>query len=373
MTCQSPLRITGVGAVSNAGHTATDLWNAMCTSASQTTGVDDEDLMAPVRDMFLASEGPVVEHSAAELGIEAAKEALQQATDGGFESAGRRLAVVVGTGMGEAAGHDARRAQGQNPVVGTIFTTAERVAAAVGATGPVVSVSNACSAGAYAMGHAADLLWADEADAVLVVGAEAYSRVAIACFNRMGALDEGGCRPFTVDRGGTLFGEGAGAVLLEGDSSTTRPVAWLLGSAFSCDAGHLTAPEESAVQIQRTFDEAVAAAGPVNIDAVIPHGTGTQLNDALEAQLLGSRVPHASWFNLKALLGHTGGASAVLSVVAACLITMYHTLPRNPDRGEVMPEATAGLGSSPQSVEGAIAVNAYAFGGNNATLVLGRR
>ncbi len=372
MTYRTPLRVTGIGAVSNAGHTSAHLWDAMCTSASSTTVVDDKDLVAPVLDMFLAAPVPVVEHSAAEFGIAAAREALSQAADGGFEAEGRRLAVVVGTGMGEAAGHDARRGQGERHVSGSIFTTAERIAAAVGATGPVVSISNACAAGAYAMGHAADLLWAGEADAVLVVGAEAYSRVAVACFNRMNALDGEGCRPFTEERAGTLFGEGGGAVLLERDSSCTTPVAWLLGSAFSCDAAHLTAPEEGAAQIQRTFDEAVTEAGVSTVDAVVPHGTGTRLNDAVEAELLSSRVPDAAWFNLKALLGHTGGASAVLSVVAACLIATYGKTPGNPESGALMPQATAGVGLSERAIGGVIAVNAYAFGGNNATLVLGK-
>lgn len=341
-------------------------------SSSTTTVIDDKDLAAPVLDMRLAAEGPVLEHSAAAFGIMAATEALKQAADGGFDLAGCRLAVVVGTGMGEAAGHDTKRGQGEHHVSGSIFTTAELIARAVGATGPVVSISNACAAGAYAVGHAADLLWAEEADAVLVVGAEAYSRVAVACFNRMSALDNEGCRPFTLGRAGTLFGEGAGAILLERGFSMTTPVAWLLGSSFSCDAAHLTAPEEGAVQIRRTFDEAVAASGVGTVDAVVPHGTGTLLNDAIEAQLLGSRAPDAAWFNLKALLGHTGGASAVLSVVAACLIATYRKTPKNPEVGELMPEATAGVGSSERAVEGAIAVNAYAFGGNNATLVLGR-
>lgn len=371
MTCQTPLRVTGIGAVSNAGPTTADLWNAMCTSSSATTQVDDKDLAAPVLDMFLAENSPVVEHSAARFGIKAATEALQQARDGGLDVAGCRLAVVVGTGMGEAAGHDARRGQGENHVPGSIFTTAERIATAVGATGPVVSISNACAAGAYGIGHAADLLWAGEADAVLVVGAEAYSRVAVACFNRMSALDEEGCRPFTLNRAGTLFGEGAGAVVMERESSITKPVSWLLGSAFSCDAGHLTAPEEGAIQIERTFVEGLAASGVKSVGAVVPHGTGTRLNDAVEAQLLSSRVPEAAWFNLKALLGHTGGASGVLSVVAACLITRYQKTPKNLDNGALMSEATTGVALLERSIEGAVAVNAYAFGGNNATLVLG--
>lgn len=372
MTYRTPLRVTGIGAVSNAGQTSADLWDAMCASSSTTTVVDDQDLAAPVLDMFLAADGPVIEHSAAAFGIMAAREALKQAAGAGFDPAGGRLAVVVGTGMGEAAGHDSRRSQGERHVPGSIFTTAERIAVAVGATGPVVSISNACAAGAYAMGHAADLLWAEEADAVLVVGAEAYSRVAVACFNRINALDAEGCRPFTLDRAGTLFGEGGGAVLLERDSSNTTPMAWLLGSAFSCDAAHLTAPEEGAAQMQRTFDEAVTEAGVPTIGAVVPHGTGTRLNDAVEAELLGTRVPDAAWFNLKALLGHTGGASAVLSVAAACLIATYGKTPKNPETGQLMPQAANGVGLSERAVDDAIAVNAYAFGGNNATLVLGR-
>lgn len=365
------LKVTGLGAVSAAGTTSASLWGAMNGSTTTASVIDDPHLLAPVRQMFLASARPVLEHSAAEFGVAAAEEALASAVENGFDPTAARLAVIVGTGMGEASASEARRSAGHDGSDSdSIFTTASRIAKAIGATGVVSSVSNACAASAYAVGQAADLLLLGEVDAVLVVGAEAYSRVAVASFNRMNALDPDGCRPFTVDRAGTLFGEGAAAVLLERQSSPTQAMAWLTGAAFSCDAGHWTAPDSAGTQIRRAFDEAVESTSRRPVDAVVPHGTGTQLNDAVEADLLEERLPDAAWFNLKALLGHTGGASAVLSLVAACLIAIHRFIPANPELGEVIASANKGLASAGRPIQGAVAVNAYAFGGNNATLIV---
>ena len=370
MSISARLKITGIGAVSAAGTTSSALWRAMNGAGTAAREIDDDDLVAPVRTMFLASERPVLEHSASALGIVAAEEALATAVEGGFRRATTRLAVVVGTGMGEAASQDALRSVGSDSFEESIFTTSSEIASAIGATGAVVSISNACAAGAYAVGHAVDILLAGDAEAVLVVGAEVYSRVAVASFNRMNALDAHGCRPFAVDRAGTLFGEGAAAVLLEPENSSTHAVAWLTGAAFSCDAGHSTAPDETGVQIRRAFDDAVESTGRRHIGGVVPHGTGTLLNDSVEAQLLAERLPDAAWFSLKTLLGHTGGASAMLSLVAACLITIHRIIPASPPVGDLIETARFGLGHANQALQGAVAVNAYAFGGNNATLIV---
>jgi 3-oxoacyl-[acyl-carrier-protein] synthase II len=245
----------------------------------------------------------------------------------------------------------------------------------------VLSVSNACAASAYAIGLAQEMLDSGECDLVIAIGAEGYSRVALGSFNRLGAVDAQGCRPFAAGRAGTAFGEGAAALVLERpDSAAARgaaPVADLLGSAFSSDAGHATAPDAHGAQSARTFAEARAAAGrhAAPIAAVVPHGTGTQLNDAVEARLLSDAFGAAGvpMYSLKALIGHSGGAAGALAAVSAIEIARHGIVPGNVDVGELDPELPVVLNAEPEPIAGPVAVNAYAFGGNNATLIFGSR
>lgn len=363
------LKITGIGAVSAVGGSSEALWRAMVGESPAPHAVDDDKLIAPVREMYLADDRPVLQHSAAEFGVRAAREALDMAVSGGFDLKSTRLALIVGTGMGEATRLDVERATMTN-ADSHMFATAAEIADALGVTGAVMSTSNACAASAYAVASAADLILTGRADAVLVVGAEAYSRVAMGSFNRMLALDPRGCRAFADDRAGTLFGEGAAALVLEREASAVTEVAWLRAAELSCDAGHVTAPSESGADIRRAFEDAVNSAGVPGVGVVIPHGTGTQLNDQVEAKMLRDVAPGAIWFSLKPLIGHTGGASAALAVVVACLIAVHGSVPANRRIGDVMEAASTALGMTPRGYEGAIAVNAYAFGGSNATLLV---
>ena len=371
MTEHRDIKITGIGGVCALGRNTDEIWDGLSHGQRSTCTVNDPLFKAAVTEMYLADDGQVNDHSAADLGLQAAHEALAQARIGGFDDDRSALSLVLGTGMGESTAREARELSVPSfgDEASKVFSTAAVLASNLGATGPVVSTSNACAASAYALGYAADLIESGRSRAVLVVGAEAYSRVAMAAFNRMHALDGEGCRPFTEERRGTLFGEGAGAVLLEPADSPTTALAWLRGTAFSCDAGHLTAPDENAEQITRAFVEATPH--DALITEVIPHGTGTVLNDAIESTMLSAQVPDANWLNLKAFVGHTGGASALLSLVVAVLSLSHEVTPPNPLVGKVIPAAKKALTLDSVPVNHNIAINAYAFGGNNATIVIG--
>jgi 3-oxoacyl-[acyl-carrier-protein] synthase II len=218
---------------------------------------------------------------------------------------------------------------------------------------------------------------------VVVVGAEAYSRVALGCFNRMGALDPVACRPFAGTRAGTVFGEGAAALVLERSADARQRGAVvhaeIVGSAFSCDAGHPTAPDPEGRQAERILGAALDTAGlqPEDVAAIIPHGTGTVLNDATEAKVLRhiwrSDRPAVPLYNLKALIGHTGGAAGALASVAAVQIIRHSTLPGNVDVGLIDEGLSLTVELEERPAVGPVVVNAYAFGGNNATLVFARR
>ncbi|MCD9140969.1 beta-ketoacyl-[acyl-carrier-protein] synthase family protein [Streptomyces albireticuli] len=372
--------ITGAGAVSCLGVGVPAMWRALCAAPDGLPErADDPGARMPLPLIHMAPSGPGPGR-ATRLALTAAREAV---ADSGLDP--RLLArspVVIGTGGGNAD-HWERPLDPARPYT-PAFTVAAAIGAEVGSSGAATSVSNACSAGGFALAMAADMIRAGEADVVLAGGAEAYSRVALGCFNRMGAVDPYACRPFHRDRGGTVFGEGAAVLVLESAGhararGAAHHYAALAGSGWSCDAHHLTAPDPDGVQIRRAMTDALddAGAAPGSVGCVVPHGTGTRLNDEVESRALGSVFGDLAdcppLYSLKALIGHTAGAAGALGAVAGALILDHGTVPPNlalgADRDPGCPVNLPEGGEEP--LDGRhVMVNAFAFGGNNVSLVL---
>ncbi|GHI09770.1 3-oxoacyl-[acyl-carrier-protein] synthase 2 [Streptomyces cellostaticus] len=333
--------------------------------------------------IHLAPVAPGPEGRATRFALAAAREAVADAGLTADQLAG--AAVVVGTGGGDAD-HWERPLNPGRPYA-PAFTVASTVASALGAHGAATCVSNACAAGGFGLGIAADLIQAGEAELVVVGGAEAYSRVALGCFNRLGAVDPYACRPFHRERAGTVFGEGAAVLVLESADharrrGAVRHYATLAGSGWSCDAHHLTAPAPDGTQIQRAMSEALAEAGvPASaVGCVVPHGTGTPQGDLVESQALGAvfgdRLARLPVYSLKALIGHTAGAAGALGALAAALILDRRTVPPNPALGADQDPACAvhlAQGDCVPLTGRHVMVNAFAFGGNNVSLLLAGR
>jgi 3-oxoacyl-[acyl-carrier-protein] synthase II len=411
--------VTGVGALSPLGTGTDAFWRGMHTARTAPVRVPDPLARMDHPRMYLVPEADVPdgpeEWEGLPLGrgsrfaIEAARQA---ALDAGLTERGsvdpRRVAVAISSGMGDTELHEAwwtgkapdsgagkapASGAGEAPAPGAgkapasggrwapVFPVASAVGGWFGARGPNMSVSNACSASGYALSVAADLIRSGEADVVFAGGAEAYSRVALACFNRLGAIDPERCRPFAADRRGTVFGEGAAVLVLESAAHARERgagpgYARLAGSGWSCDAHHATAPEPGGGQIERAMREALREAGGGEVGFVVPHGTGTDLNDVVESRVLttvlGAAASRTPLYSLKALIGHTGGAAGAFAVLSAALMLHHRTLPPNVPIGAADPECAVPLPSGSTPLTGGYGlVNAYAFGGNNISLVLG--
>ncbi|KNB53178.1 beta-ketoacyl-[acyl-carrier-protein] synthase family protein [Streptomyces caatingaensis] len=373
--------ITGAGAVSGLGAGVEAMWRGLCAAPGDPPrrAADPGARMAlPLIHRAPAEEGPGGRTT--RLALMAAREAVADAGLDGAHLA--RGAVVMGTGGGDADLWE--RPLDPDRTEAPAFTVASAVAAALGAGGGATCVSNACSAGGFGLAMALDMIRAGEADVVVAGGAEAYSRVALGCFNRMRAVDPYACRPFHRDRAGTVFGEGAAVLVLESAGharrrGVRRHYAELAGSGWSCDAHHLTAPDPEGAQIRRAMTQALADAG-VGADAVgcvVPHGTGTRLNDVVESEALGAvfgeRLGRLPLYSLKALIGHTAGAAGALGAVAAALVLDRRTVPPNVPLGaDQDPECPVHLpqGGTVPLTGRHVMVNAFAFGGNNVSLVL---
>jgi 3-oxoacyl-[acyl-carrier-protein] synthase II len=308
---------------------------------------------------------------ATRFAVAAAREAVADAGVAIARSSAR-VAVIVGTCMGEPVATE--------PGWHAMFPIAAAVADDLGAFGATTSLSNACAASGYAVTVAADMISSGEVDIAIAGGADAYSRVGWACFDRLGAIDEVRCRPFDLHRTGTVLSEGAGMVALESDEHArargARAYATIAGTAWSCDAYHLTAPEPTGQQITRAISGALGRRDAGSVGCVVPHGTGTRLNDAVESralrQVFGSRLESLPLYSMKALVGHTGGAAAALATVAGALIAHRGVVPPNVALDEQDPECAVYLpqdAAVPLDTPGVL-INAYAFGGNNASLLL---
>lgn len=291
-----------------------------------------------------------------------------------------RLAVLVGTGLRELRGLELWWADGQPFRVEELhFGNALRQG--VSARVPVTTLSNACAASSFALGLADDMLALGEADAVVVAGADSITESMFGLGDRASMLRPERVQPFERERRGALLGEGAAAVVVESAERArargAAPLALLRGVGMSCDAFHETAPDREGMR--HAMHDAHRRAGvlPDEIDLLMAHGTGTELNDKVEALVIkdvfGEHSGKVVITALKSMLGHTSGGSGLMSVITAveCL-----------RRGRVPP--TVGFNAPMEEAEGLdivagetrvaplrlAQVNAFGFGGVNAVVVL---
>jgi 3-oxoacyl-[acyl-carrier-protein] synthase-1 len=295
----------------------------------------------------------------------------------------QRIGVVLGTstsGIGESEA--AVAAQARDGVLPAGFHVEQQelgspalmLARLLGVHGPSYVVSTACSSGAKALASGARLLQAGLCDAVLVGGVDALCGMTVAGFTALESVDAERCRPMSVTRAGINIGEGAALFVLSRAPSAVR----LSGYGESSDAHHISAPEPAGRGALAAMRGALGRAGlsPSDIGYLNLHGTATPQNDAMEsravAELFGLALPCSS---TKPLTGHAlGAAGAIEAAIAWLTVTADGRLPVHHFDGMRDPELPAiALVQPGQRLARApchVMSNSFAFGGNNASLVL---
>jgi 3-oxoacyl-[acyl-carrier-protein] synthase II len=305
---------------------------------------------------------------------------------------GTRAGSAMGTTNGEARAFQELTQQwmadGIEEIDGDLASraSADRIAAAVntelGLHGEAQTFGTACSASNYAIGYGFDLIRSGAAEVMLAGGADAVNRATHAGFHRLGAIAPDLCRPFDEDRGGIMTAEGGAALVLEEwDSAVSRGAriyAEVLGYGLSCDAKHPTQPDRDGIAecIRRAHRD--AGIKPEEVDYVCAHGTGTSANDSTEVaavrEVFGERVPPIS--SIKSMLGHTMGAASGFGALACCAALHEGFLPPTSTVRTVDPALGPGLDCVPGQARSAqpkiIENHGFAFGGNNAIVMLGR-
>jgi 3-oxoacyl-[acyl-carrier-protein] synthase II len=242
----------------------------------------------------------------------------------------------------------------------------------------------ACAAGNYAIAHALDVLRAGRADLMLAGGSDAFSRITFTGFARLGAVAPEICQPFDRFRQGMIPGEGAGLLVLEpldrARKRRARIYAEVAGYGLSCDAHHMTAAHPAGDGAARAMQRALtdSRTRPEDVSYISAHGTGTATNDRLETMAVKSLFKDAAYripiSSIKAMLGHTMGAASAIEAAVCALAIFYGRVP--PTINLTAPDPMCDLDYVPnyareQHVNVAMN-NAYAFGGNNASVVLRR-
>lgn len=290
--------------------------------------------------------------------VDAAMEQISGVLDAAKAKYGaKRIGAVVGTS------NSTMEEFTDNPDEIDMSWPAGRLRERWGVTGPCWAVSTACSSSAKVFASARRLLERGLCDAVVVGGADAYTRTVVEGFHSLEALSAGLTRPLAPDRDGINLGEGAAFFLMEREDEARvcgeLPV-WLAGVGESSDAYHLTAPDPEGNGAEAAMRLAMEDAGlaPEEIDFINLHGTGTRQNDDMECaavrRMFGGKEPEEGRspaeglcvrvLSTKGLTGHCLGAAGAIEA-ALCWLELC---------------------KSPAVCMS----NSFAFGGSNASVVL---
>lgn len=251
--------------------------------------------------------------------------------------------------------------------------------------GPSSAPATACAAGTDAIGFAYERIRDGRADAMVAGGAEApLIAPIVAGYLRLGAVasldrgPEGASRPFDRARDGFVMAEGAGALVLErldrAQARGARIYGEVIGYGQSCDAGHLTSPDETGEGPARAIAAALddAGIGPEAVDYVNAHATSTPAGDLAEAAALTrAGLGETPVSSTKGQHGHTLAAAGAIEAIASLGAFSTGVLPPsiNVDDPDV-DLALVGLGQT--ATPEIVVSTGFGFGGHDAALVLRR-
>jgi 3-oxoacyl-[acyl-carrier-protein] synthase II len=263
------------------------------------------------------------------------------------------------------------------------------VAIDLGLHGPVTASALACASGNAALLEARRLILSGEADVVVAGGTDAgITSVMFAGLSNMGALSannddpQGASRPFSADRDGFVYGEGAVIFVVESAEHArgrgARSYATLAGGALTTDAFHISHPDPTGRQPRRAMKLALerTTTDPSDVDYICAHGTATRINDAVETSAIrdvyGAAADELLVSSPKSMVGHMIGAAGALGAMISVLAMRDGIVP--PTINLENPDPACDLDYVPlvarETTVRTAAVNAFGFGGQNCVVVL---
>lgn len=392
--------ITGLGVVSAIGCDGSGFWNALCearTGIAPITSVDTDALSfklgAEVTDfapeMVLGKKEAGQLDRFSQFASAAANTAVLESGLDSTHLATPRCGVVLGAGLGGQNTLDAsfkalyreggRRA---NPMtIPKIMpnAAASRISMNHGAVGPSFTVCTACSSSNHAIGNAFWMVRSGLIDVAITGGSDApFSFGNLMAWSGVRVVSPEMCRPFSRDRSGMILGEGAGILILEAMDQalarTARIYGEVVGFGMSADAHHLVIPsKDGAIQAM----QAALADGGLDghdVDHINAHGTGTEVNDQVEAEAInavfGTHAADIAVTSTKGAHGHGLGAAGALEAVATVLALYHQSVPPTANTTEQDERCKIDVVThTPRKQASKLALsNSFAFGGLNAVL-----
>lgn len=237
-------------------------------------------------------------------------------------------ATEYGPHAAQANEHTGYRATG-----GAFGAVSGRISHGLGLVGPTITVDTACASSITALHLAASAIRAGDCDwalagAVCVLGSPA----GFFEFAKANALStDGQCKPYSAAATGTLWGEGAGIVVLEKRSRAEelghRIYGELLASRVNHNGKGAPIAVPSAHAQEQLIRKTVAAAGipATHIGMIEGHGTGTAVGDPLELSALQQVYGDGSALlgSVKSNLGHAQAASGLLGLIKVLLSGLH--------------------------------------------------
>lgn len=404
--------VTGMGAVTPLGCTVPEFWEkikAGVCGIDEITRFDTTDfrvkLAAEVRDfdpsLYMGKADIRKSDHFVQYAVAAAAQAVEDSGVLGKVEPGR-FGVYFGSGTG---GFDTFVAEHNNLLnrgwqrVSPMFIpkmianmAAGNIAIKFQAKGPCVSYSTACATGTTTVGEAFRAIKGGYADVMIAGGSEAtISPLAVAGFTNCMALTEETDKtkasiPFDKRRRGFVMGEGAGALVLEeyehAKARGAKIYAEVVGYGSTCDAYHVTAPDESATASADAISQAVRESGrEVSCEHMYfnAHGTSTPLNDKTETHAIKNAfgAEEAAKLHIsstKSMTGHLLGAAGAVEAIISVLALRDQIVP--PTIGYQEQDEDCDLDYTPNqavSAELALALsNSLGFGGHNACVAFAK-
>ncbi len=410
MSLRRRIAITGLGAISPIGNTVELAWGNLVAGKSGIGRITKFDastfsaqIAGEVRDFDIGTYIPVKEARHMDTFIHYGVAASMQAVrDSGLVDAGlapERVGVLVGSGIGglpmiEQTHQDfidrgARRISPFFVPASIINMISGHVSIEYGFRGPNLSVVTACTTGLHAIGLAARLIEAGDADAMVAGGSEAtVCPLGIGGFASARALSTrnddptAASRPWDKERDGFVLGEGAGVMVLEAwEHATQRGAtiyAELVGFGMSGDAHHITAPNvdgprQCMLAAMRNADIAVDQVQYLNA-----HGTSTPLGDKNETDAIkaafGAHAYKLVVNSTKSMTGHLLGGAGGLESLFTVLALHHQISPPTINLQTPDPECDLDYCANTarqMPIEYALKNN-FGFGGTNGSLVFRR-
>jgi 3-oxoacyl-[acyl-carrier-protein] synthase I len=247
--------------------------------------------------------------------------------------------------------------------------------------GTNTTITNQCAGGVMAVAESAAAIRAGDADRMTAIGHDApFEPETVLNYHRLGLLADDALRPFDRERRGTVFGEGAGAVVLENETDAQARGAKILGEflGFGCvsEASGILDVRADGDGVGRAIELALADAGISHgqVGMIVAHGNGTRASDASEAigirRVFGGKIPPVTGF--KWAYGHLIAASGIVDLVFALTALRQKTVPGIPTLNALDSElAPFPVSPTAQQPRGDIAlVICRGFGGMNVALLV---